>query len=176
MKRLSGAAVWLVILACGGGDLTLPGDVGPASDLVLVSGDEQSADPGDELPAPLVVRLVDAEGNGVPAGAVTWVVGSGGGSVSATTVTTDAEGYASARLTLGPSPGANSVSAVVSGLAVVTFSSVANGGNNGGGDGGGGGGDGGGGDGGDDDDDDDDDGIGDGGDFPPPLGEVVPHL
>jgi hypothetical protein len=156
-RRLGLPVAWLILLACAGGDLTLPGDIGQPTDLVLVSGDEQSADPGDELPSPLVVRLVDGQGNGVPAGVVTWVVGTGGGSVSEGTVTTDAEGFASVRLTLGPTPGSNTVSAVVSGLGVVTFAASAMGGNGGGGGGGGDGGGGGGG--GGEDDDDDDDGV-----------------
>lgn len=118
----------LPVLACGGGDLTLPAQAGPPADLLLVSGDEQSAEPGGELPDPLVVRLVDELGNGIPAGAVAWVVGSGGGTVSPPTAATDSAGLASARLTLGPTPGIQTVNAVVSGLPVVTFSASATGG------------------------------------------------
>lgn len=126
------AAVALAALACGGGDLVLPGSTGPASELLKMAGDEQSARAGAELPGSLVVRLVDQQGNGVPAGAVTWVVGAGGGTVSPATATTDERGMVSARWTLGPSPGPNSANAVVSGVDVVTFTASATGGGGGG--------------------------------------------
>jgi hypothetical protein len=122
----------LAVLACQGGDLTLPGEVGPPADLVLVSGDSQSARAGDEVPVPLVVRLVDEQGNAVHNAAISWVVGDGGGSVSPLTVETDTAGLASTRLTLGPSPGVNTVNAVVSGVDIVTFTASATGGGGGG--------------------------------------------
>lgn len=122
------AGALVVVWACGGGDLTLPGSIGPATNLLMVSGNGQSAPPGTELPTPLVVRLVDAQGNGIEAGSVTWVIGTGGGSVSPGSVETDTAGLASARLTLGQTLGTNTVSAVVSGVAVVTFSASAIGG------------------------------------------------
>jgi hypothetical protein len=125
-------AVFLTAAGCGGGDLVLPGDAGPPADLRLVSGDDQSAAAGAELPDPLRVRLVDEQGVGV-SGTVSWVVGMGGGSVTPGSVETGADGLAEARWTLGPSPGANTVSAVVSGLPVVTFSASATGNGGGGG-------------------------------------------
>jgi hypothetical protein len=121
-------AAGLGALACGGGNLGLPGDAVPPSDLVKVSGDDQSARAGQELPAPLVVRLLDEQGNGVPAGSVTWVVEDGGGTVSPAAATTDEDGLASVNWTLGPSPGPNSVKAVVSGVDTVTFTASATGG------------------------------------------------
>jgi len=131
-RNLLTSGALLVLLGCGAGDLTLPGGTGPATDLVLVSGNEQSAEAGDDLPAPLVVRLVDAQGNPVPAAAVSWVVGSGGGSVSPATTPTDSDGLASATLTLGEAAGVNTVSAVVSGLETVTFTASATGAGGGG--------------------------------------------
>jgi hypothetical protein len=125
-------ALGLVAGACGGGDLVLPGEAGPPADLRLVSGDDQSAAAGAELPDPLQVRLVDEQGLGVP-GTVSWVVGMGGGSVAPASVEAGADGLAEARWTLGPTPGANTVSAVVSGLPVVTFSASATGNGGGGG-------------------------------------------
>jgi hypothetical protein len=123
----------LAVLACRGGDLTLPGEVGPPANLVLVSGDSQSAPAGDQVPIPLVVRLLDEQGNAVHNAAISWVVGDGGGSVSPVTVETDTAGLASTRLTLGPSPGVNTVNAVVSGVDIVTFTASATGGGGGGG-------------------------------------------
>jgi hypothetical protein len=109
---------------------------GSAFRLVLVSGNNQSGSPGQELDDPLVVRLVDAEGNGVPDRAVSWVVGVGGGSVSATTSTTGGDGEAQVEWTLGPGSGLNTVNAVVSGIGVASFRATAGTGGGGGGGGG----------------------------------------
>jgi len=98
---------------------------GSAEGLVRISGNEQSARVGEELAEPLVVRLVDGEGNGVGGRAVTWVVGAGGGSVPSTTTTTGGDGEAQTRWTLGPTPGTNTLSAVVSGVGVVVFTATA---------------------------------------------------
>ena len=113
---------------------------GSASRLVRVSGDDQSGAPGQELGQPLVVRLVDKDGNGVPGRAVSWVIGIGGGSVGSASTTTDDDGESETRWTLGPSSGPNTVSAVVSGVGFVRFSATGTGGGGGCGGGGGGGG------------------------------------
>lgn len=104
---------------------------GSANGLVRVSGNAQSAEPGEELDDPLVVRLVDREGNGVAGQPVTWVVGVGGGSVASTTTITDGNGEAAIRWTLGPNPGLNTLNAVVSGVGVVSFTATATGGGGG---------------------------------------------
>jgi hypothetical protein len=108
---------------------------GGADRLVRVSGDDQSGRPGAELAQPLVVRLVDGAGNGIPDRPVTWLVGVGGGRVSSSTSTTDGQGEATVRWTLGSNPGTNTVNAVVSGTGIVGFRAVASSG--GGGSGGG---------------------------------------
>jgi Big-like domain-containing protein len=137
-RYLVTSAALLLLLSCGGGDLTLPGETSPPSDLLLVSGNDQAAKPGNELPAPLVVKVVDAQGNPVANSAVSWTVGAGGGSVSPGAAQTDSGGLALATLTLGADEGTNTVSAAVTGLEAVTFTASAQ--NGGGGDGGGGGG------------------------------------
>jgi hypothetical protein len=101
--------------------------------LELVSGNDQSAPPGQELAQPLVVRLVDDEGNGVPNRAVSWVIGVGGGSVSSATSTTNGNGEAETRWTLGPTAGSNTLNAVVSGVGFVRFTATASQGGGGGG-------------------------------------------
>ena len=73
----------------------------------------------------LVVQLVDAEGGGLADRAVTWVVSSGGGQVSPTATTTDADGFARAQWTLGTELGTHTVEAVVSHVGVVTFTATA---------------------------------------------------
>jgi hypothetical protein len=102
---------------------------GNAAQLELVSGDDQSAPAGTELGQPLVVRLRDADGNPIPNRPVSWVVGSGGGTATPATSNTDAQGLASTRWTLGTTPGANTLNAVVSGLGLspVPFSATGTG-------------------------------------------------
>jgi Big-like domain-containing protein len=98
---------------------------GAASGLSIVSGDDQTGPVSTELPLPLVVALRDGGGNPVPAAAVSWVIGSGGGSVVPSTSSTDGAGQAIVAWTLGGTPGPNTVSAVVSGIGVVEFSATA---------------------------------------------------
>jgi hypothetical protein len=104
---------------------TATATAGAASGVTIVSGDGQTGPVSTELPNDLEVQVRDAGGNAVPGVAVAWVVGTGGGSVTPTTSVTDANGRASAAWTLGSSPGANTVSAVVSGIGVVGFSATA---------------------------------------------------
>ncbi len=122
--RYFSTSLLLFLLSCGGGDLTLPGGTSPPTDVVLVSGDDQSAQPGDAVPEPLVVKVVDAQGSPVANAAVSWEAG-GGGSVSPETAQTDSAGFASARLTLGAAEGVYTVSAAVPGLEGVTFTASA---------------------------------------------------
>jgi adhesin/invasin len=98
---------------------------GAARGLIIVSGNGQSAPAGTALPAPLVVRLLDEGGNPIAGGAVSWVVGQGGGLVEPGTSTTGPDGNASATWTLGPGLGANTLSAVVSGVGTVQFTATA---------------------------------------------------
>ena len=98
---------------------------GAATGVTIVSGDDQTGPVSTELTLPLVVSVKDGGGNPVPNVAVSWVIGAGGGSVSPSTSTTDANGQAVAAWTLGPTPGPNTVSAVVSGIGIVEFSATA---------------------------------------------------
>ncbi len=95
--------------------------------LEMVSGDGQTGVAGTVLDDPIVVRLVDEEGDGVSGRAVTWVVTTGGGSVSPGTSDTDGNGLASTSWTLGAQSGENELSAVVSGVGVVSFTATAEG-------------------------------------------------
>jgi adhesin/invasin len=98
---------------------------GGAATLQIVSGNNQSGAVGTVLAQPLVVRVLDANGNAVAGRAVTWVIGVGGGSANPATSTTAADGTASTQWTLGPSAGANTLSAVVSGVGIAGFSATA---------------------------------------------------
>jgi adhesin/invasin len=112
---------------------------GDADRLLRISGNEQSAPVSTELPAPLVVRLIDAAGNAVPDRPVSWIVATGGGQVASPTSMTDGEGIATARWTLGSASGSNTLNAVVSGVGFVFFTATATSAGGGGGGGGGGG-------------------------------------
>ena len=101
---------------------------GAASGVTIVSGNGQIGPVSTELPQPLTVQVRDAGSNPVPSVAVAWVIRGGGGSVTPTMSTTDANGVATAAWTLGPAPGANTLSAVVSGIGVAEFTATATGG------------------------------------------------
>jgi Bacterial Ig-like domain (group 1) len=116
-------ALAALFVACGGGDLALP-SAPPDAAIQMVNGNGQVGPPAALLPNPLIVRLVDAAGAGIPNRTVLWVLKSQGGSVSPTTGMTDAEGYASAEWTLASEPGSNSVQAQVPGVGSVTFTAT----------------------------------------------------
>jgi len=99
---------------------------GPPTAVSAESGNEQAAPAGSELAQPLVVKVADAHGNGVAGITVQWEVTAGGGSVNPATSVTDAEGLASTRLTLGRTPGQNTVTArPAGGLPAVVFNAMA---------------------------------------------------
>ena len=84
----------------------------PLASLVKISGDDQTGTAGSRLSDPLIVEVRgenDVAFAGVP---VTFSVTAGGGSLSTTTDTTDANGRASTRLTLGAT-GADTVVAAI---------------------------------------------------------------
>ncbi|MBA3496372.1 MAG: Ig-like domain repeat protein [Gemmatimonadales bacterium] len=98
---------------------------GAATLLELVSGSGQVAVVGTSTPEPLVVRARDGSGNPVPGLAVAWLVGDGSGSLTPETSITDGDGLASTLWTLGTAPGANTATAVISGVGIVGFSATA---------------------------------------------------
>ena len=91
-----------------------PGSIGSAS------GDGQTGDPGDVLPIPLVVQLVDPapDLSGVP---ITFTVVSGSATVSPSVVLTDPSGQASTIVTLGLTPGPVLIQATAPGGVVTQF-------------------------------------------------------
>jgi len=71
------------------------------------------------------VKVADQFGNGVAGVTVTFAVSGGGGSVTGATPTTGSDGTASAGgWTLGPTTGANTLTASATGLASVTFTAT----------------------------------------------------
>ncbi|MDB4889090.1 MAG: hypothetical protein JWL61_945, partial [Gemmatimonadetes bacterium] len=111
--------------------LTGPSDVGtltvqPAlSAIAPVSGSGQSAPAGTLLPTPVVVRVTATDGLGVSGVPVSFIAANGG-SVTSTSVLTDANGNAQTSWTLGPAAGAQILTATASGIAAgATFTATA---------------------------------------------------
>ena len=103
-----------VLSVHGAGSGSLP----PAS-IKPISGDGQSGTPGQPLPKPAVVVVVDNLGN--PVTGATVAFSGTNATVSPTSVQTDSMGLASAQVTLGASVGPAKVTGTVAGLAPVTF-------------------------------------------------------
>ena len=88
----------------------------PPTMLVKVSGDNQRGHTGAALAHPFVVEVRDANSNPLEGVTVTFAVTGGGGSLNPETTRTNSRGRASSRLTLGNSPGTNTVTATADGL------------------------------------------------------------
>ena len=93
--------------------------------LTRISGIEQQGPAGAALLEPFVVEVRDQNGNPLEGATVTFAVTGGGGTLSSTTATTDANGRAAATLTLGREPETVTVVATVAGLDPVTFTATA---------------------------------------------------
>ena len=124
-SRLAVVSLVPALFACGGGDLVLPDDGQPTA-IEVVEGNGQSAGVGAQLAAPLVVRVLDAEGRPVPSQSVAFVVLSGNGALAPDTVETDVNGRAASRWTLGTGAGAQSVEARVVGAPTLRAAFTAN--------------------------------------------------
>lgn len=94
------------------------------SGLKIISGERQRGEPGATLADSLTVEVRDQNGNPLTGAAVTFTVVAGGGSLSVESATTDAEGRASTTLTLGRTPGTNTVVATAEDLDPVTFTAI----------------------------------------------------
>ena len=90
-----------------------------------ISGDEQQGSAGDALDESFVVEVRDQNGNTMAGARVTFAATTGGGTLSVTRSTTNAQGRAATTLTLGRTPGANIVEVTVAGLEPVTFTATA---------------------------------------------------
>ncbi|HEU0015749.1 MAG TPA: Ig-like domain-containing protein, partial [Longimicrobium sp.] len=134
MRRLLPIACALALLAACESP-TGDGKAGPPAALDIVSGDDQTATVGTELPQALVVRVLDDDGDPVPDQVVNFVVTAGGGSVFAGTAITDDNGEARERWTLGTVAGdtqyvqARAVNSAGQALVFGTFSAVGTPGN-----------------------------------------------
>ena len=82
--------------------LSATGVAGPAARMFRVVGASQTGFPNETLPTPLLARVADVFGNGVPGVVVRYRILRGGGSLSAPEGVTDSQGIASVLWTLGP--------------------------------------------------------------------------
>ena len=81
-----------------------------------ISGDTQSGNTGTALAQPFVVEVQDGSSVAFAGVPVTFAVTAGGGTLSATSVTADANGRAQTTLTLGNTAGTNTVRVSVTGI------------------------------------------------------------
>ena len=77
------------------------------------------------MSTPLTVTIKNAAGEPIDTATVTFAVVTGAGTLSATSVKTNASGQASTTWTLGKAPGIQTVTATAGALAAVTFPAVA---------------------------------------------------
>jgi serine protease len=113
----------VILTACGGGSEP---NRAPSA-IVLVSGNNQTGQAGQQLGLPLTVQVNDKSGDPVKEVAVTFAVAAGGGTVQTANATTNTQGRATTNWTVGTSVGAtNTVTATATGLSgsPVTFSAT----------------------------------------------------
>lgn len=89
---------------------------GPPVRMTITSGNNQIAPPNTPLPEPLVVKVVDSNGLGVPGQTVTFSDNGAGGSFASTSVVTSSIGTATAQYTTGPNTGTVYITASTTGL------------------------------------------------------------
>ncbi len=92
--------------------------------VVIITGNNQTGAAGAALGLPLTVQVNDKQGDGLQGVDVTFAVTAGGGTLQATTVSTNAQGQAATSWTVGTAVGtANTATASVSGVTTpATFS------------------------------------------------------
>ena len=111
---------------CSPTDPLCSGGGGAAASVTKTAGDGQSAGVGAAVPTPPAVTVRDAGGNPVSGASVTFAVTAGGGSVTGSPATSNATGVATVgSWTLGANTGANTLTATVGSLPVVTFTATA---------------------------------------------------
>lgn len=110
--RLVGAALVLAVIACGGGDLTLPAD-GSSFRLKAVSGGGQQGTVGTELPEPLVVQVTDGAARPVPEASIRFQTEVPEAELERELVPTNDSGYAEVRVQLGTLEGTQTIEALL---------------------------------------------------------------
>ena len=99
VRTIALAAAVVIAAACS--DSPSESRNGPPTDVEVIAGDDQAGSVGAQLPLPIIVQVLDADGDPVPNQAMTFQVVAGGGSVQNATPRTDGDGFAGAQWTLG---------------------------------------------------------------------------
>lgn len=97
---------------------TATAQAGAPDALTILTGNNQTGTPGATLPDSLRVRLTDRFGNPVSGVAIVWAPNPTSGTVSPASATTDANGRAATRWTLGSTGGPKLVAASGGGFSV----------------------------------------------------------
>jgi hypothetical protein len=115
-KLLSAAIVIVALAAC-----QLSTDNPISLTLGALKGDNQTAAAGTVFPDSLSVIVLDQYGFSTEGTTIVWAITSGGGSLSATSTTTDVNGITSVAYTAGSSPGRATITATLAGVGFLTF-------------------------------------------------------
>jgi hypothetical protein len=99
--------------------ITATGTIGAVARDSIVSGNAQTVASGTTS-APFVIAVTDRFGNAVQGVVVGWAQ-TGGGTLSAASTTTDANGMAQVTMTLGTTPGPYTITATAGALTPITF-------------------------------------------------------
>ncbi|MEO5870527.1 MAG: Ig-like domain-containing protein [Gemmatimonadaceae bacterium] len=115
--------------AVGGGTITITftatSTVGPPATVAVFLGDGQAVPAGTAVPTQPSVVVKDLNGNLLSGVTVTFAIASGGGTATGLVAVTDVNGVATVgSWSLGTTPGANTLTATVSGLQAVPFSAT----------------------------------------------------
>jgi uncharacterized protein (TIGR03437 family) len=118
---------YFVVLPGGGGRLVVRATPGNPGQLRLVSGNQQSAQAGQSLAAPLVAEVISTAGIGLAGQSVNWTVSpAGAAQLGSAQTTTDANGRTSNTLRfVSTAAGAVTVTATLAGDATKTVSVTA---------------------------------------------------
>lgn len=123
LRRLSLVVAIAVLAACGE---TGPSAALPASSFTNVTGVALVGTAGQALSDRVTVKVADASNNPLEGVAVTFAVTAGGGSIDPASATTDDQGEARTRWTLGRTAGSNALTATVAGGAAVQVTATGN--------------------------------------------------
>jgi len=108
------------------GSFSEVGIAGPVSRAVIVSGNNQTGPVSTQLPAPLVMQVMDPYSYGVPGVLVTFSDGGAGGTFSAASVITGSKGLASTLYTTPNKTGIVTITGSVTGISPVKFKATVN--------------------------------------------------
>jgi hypothetical protein len=114
--------LFLASISCSG-DSTEPNRPGPATSVEVQSGAAQTGTVGAALPAPIVVRVLDARGRAVPSATVNFAPASG--SVLQSSASTDGSGSASVVWTLGTQAGPQTLTVSITGVTPIVVNATA---------------------------------------------------